>query len=255
MENIYIGTSGYYFKDWPGPVYPEHTKPADMFREYVNLGLNSVELNVTFYRMPDEKLLKSFAERAPENFKYIIKAYKGITHEQSGLKAAEQFRDIYSASDVKSNFSGILLQYPESYHFSEQRMDSISKTAEVFGSIPVFVELRGSDWNNSETLHFLKEHRLNYVAVDLPQLKNLHRRNPVVTGDFAYMRLHGRNMKWYNPETRYLYDYSDDELNVFADELKSMHPLKGSFMFFNNCHGGYAALNAVKMMKKIKGES
>ena len=134
-------------------------------------------------------------------------------------------------------------------------MNEVIRHSRPMTDVPVFVEFRGADWNREETFSFLRDSNLNYVVVDLPPLVNLHRREPVVTGEYAYMRLHGRNKKWYNPETRYLYDYSEEELKVFENELKSMKPRKRTFVFFNNCHGGYAALNAVKMMKNTMSSS
>ncbi len=53
---LYLGTSGYYYKDWIGTVYPERTNIKTMFNEYVNIGFNTVELNFSYYRQPSEKM-------------------------------------------------------------------------------------------------------------------------------------------------------------------------------------------------------
>ena len=76
---IFIGTSGYGYKEWKGRFYPEKISPKEMLRFYSE-HLATVEINDTFYHMPTEPVLTSWAEQVPDDFVFAIKAPQVITH-------------------------------------------------------------------------------------------------------------------------------------------------------------------------------
>ena len=76
---IHVGTSGYAYKEWKGKFYPEKISPKAMLRFYSGR-LNTVEINNTFYRMPKESVLTSWAEQVPGDFVFAVKAPQVITH-------------------------------------------------------------------------------------------------------------------------------------------------------------------------------
>lgn len=251
MINIHIGTSGYYYRDWIGNVYPDKTK--DMFKAYVQTGFDTVELNFSYYRMPDSNMIAKFSEKAPEGFKFVIKAFKGITHTYENINIAREFADNYRKGNTKNNYEGVLFQFPESFHYSESHLDDVFRRTEPFNEIPCYIEFRGSDWNRGNVYKALKNSPLHYVIADLPPKENLHSRTLKPADEYAYIRLHGRNQDWYNSDERYHYDYSLDELNVIAGEIKQLgKQSKNIFVFFNNCHGGFALKNAFKLKKVLE---
>jgi uncharacterized protein YecE (DUF72 family) len=79
--NLYVGTSGYSYKEWKGSFYPEDLSSKEMLR-YYGEHFTTVEINNTFYRMPNESLLEGWAGEVPENFKFVLKAPQQITHIQ-----------------------------------------------------------------------------------------------------------------------------------------------------------------------------
>lgn len=250
---IYIGTSGYYYKDWIGTVYPDSTNQKKMFEAYTEKALNAVELNFSYYRLPSATMLKNFSKKAPDDFRYIIKAYKGITHTYNDIDTVKTFADNYREGNVNNNFGGILLQFPESFHKNSENTDSLLERTEPLKNIPLFIEFRGSDWNKTEVYDTLREHNLNYVTVDLPDKKNLHNRVIAKTGPLGYFRFHGRNKNWYDADDRYNYNYSDGELNIFSKEIKnSSEDFDDVYIFFNNCHGGFALKNALSLKDKLQ---
>jgi uncharacterized protein YecE (DUF72 family) len=92
-------------------------------------------------------------------------------------------------------------------------------------------------------------------VVDEPKLPRLMPFEPRRTSDIAYFRFHGRNQNWFNAsrEERYNYLYSADELDEFVPPLRSVSAgAKTTYTFFNNCHAGAAARNAL-MMKQMLG--
>jgi uncharacterized protein YecE (DUF72 family) len=85
--NLYVGTSGYAYKEWKGTFYPEDLKEKEML-SYYGERFRTVEINNTFYRMPKESVLEAWAADVPEHFKFVLKASQRITHMQR-LKEAE----------------------------------------------------------------------------------------------------------------------------------------------------------------------
>ena len=76
---LYIGTSGFSYKEWKGPFYPEDLRAKDMLSYYATR-LNSVEINNTFYRMPKASVLEDWSQKVPEDFSFVLKASQRITH-------------------------------------------------------------------------------------------------------------------------------------------------------------------------------
>ena len=76
---IYVGTSGYSYKEWKGSFYPEKLAAKDML-PYYSSKLPAVELNNTFYRLPQRSMVESWKTQVPENFRFSVKASQRITH-------------------------------------------------------------------------------------------------------------------------------------------------------------------------------
>src|ERR1700757_4424489 len=85
--NLYVGTSGYSYKEWQGNFYPEHI-PAKQMLRYYGERFRTVEINNTFYRMPKAEVLEAWGKEVPADFKFVIKAPQRITHMQR-LKESE----------------------------------------------------------------------------------------------------------------------------------------------------------------------
>jgi uncharacterized protein YecE (DUF72 family) len=77
---IWVGTSGYNYPEWKGSFYPEDLSAAKMLPYYAER-LSTVEINYTFYRAPNKKILEGWSAQTPEHFKFTLKAPKKITHE------------------------------------------------------------------------------------------------------------------------------------------------------------------------------
>jgi uncharacterized protein YecE (DUF72 family) len=259
-----IGTSGYSFKDWAGIIYPKNVKPADYLSYYEKeLGFNAVEINYTYYKPPTAKTLEGMSSRTSDAFEFIIKAYKDMTHDLKRSKenvepAKKVFQDFVEALKPlkeRKRLGGILAQFPFSFHASRGNAEYLLRFKELTGEIPLFIEFRNSEWMREETFSFLRKKVLGYCAVDEPPLKGLVPFREEATTDTGYVRLHGRNTKWFESDAaeRYNYDYSGEELTDISKKIKSISKkTKKTYIFFNNCHQGFAAKNARKLMSIIK---
>jgi len=256
MSSLFIGTSGYYFEDWVGSVYPPNTKKTEMFEEYISLGFNALELNFTYYKLADAKQLRNFSLKGDKDFSFIIKAYKGITHENKGSEIIKIVSNNYNEGNEKNNFKGMLLQFPESFHQTSQNVEYLLKIKEIMKNINLFVEFRRFDWINEDIFDLLRKNNISYVSTDLPTIGNLPEKHIDSTTETSYMRLHGRNKNWYTAKDRYDYLYSNIEITEFQkDTLNLMTKSNRAFIFFNNCHGGFAVKNAMMLKENLIREN
>jgi len=110
-------------------------------------------------------------------------------------------------------------------------------------------EFRNRGWASEETTNRPKQAGIGLCVVDEPQVGVLMPMVPAVTSDIAYLRLHGRNRKWFeDPSQRYDYLYSDEELMGLLPTIETMaSQSRTMYIAFNNCHVGSAVRNAKTM--------
>lgn len=251
---IHIGTSGYSFSDWKGRFYPEGLS-SNRWLEYYARFFEVVEINSTYYRTPSASSFASMAERTPDGFGFWVKLPGEVTHDSEDIQSPMTYflESVKPLGDC-GKLRGFLAQFPFSFKPGKDARDRIQSISEMTCGIPVAVEFRRSDWIDSENLDFLRAKSLNFVSVDLPDLKGLPGRESHLTGKKAYLRFHGRNSgTWYNPELgdRYDYEYSKAELKEWVSSIRKMDSETSStYIFFNNCHAGQAVKNA-RMLQQI----
>ncbi len=249
---IYLGTSGFSFKDWIGPVYPENIKNHQMLKYYwAILKFNAVEINFTYYRMPSYKAIVSLIRRTPESFKFAVKVPKHITHEAwRGEYNSGVIAEYLKAIDPMEKEERLLIhlaQFPFSFKYSEDGLKYLKRISKAIR--PLAVEFRHKSWDREETYKTLREMEITYVTVDEPQLKDLFPYKPLATTDVVYFRFHGRNPHWFdNLGDRYDYYYSDNDISKFAKDIRSfLGKVSKILVFFNNCHVGNAVKNAQRL--------
>ncbi len=246
--DIRIGTSGYSFADWKDNFYPGTIEKGKMFDHYVKY-FQTVEINSTYYRIPHPAVMHNIVKKAPSYFDFIIKVPQSFTHRRTDLEHdIETFTQAIQPFIDHGKLSGLLAQFPYSFKFSRDALEYMSLLNQAMAPNKLFVEYRHNSWVNREMYDFLKADKIGYVSVDEPQLNGLLNPDAFATTDTAYIRLHGRNAeKWWNGgDLRYDYNYSDQELCDWRDKtIKLSTKVKKVYVFFNNCHHGQAAKNAI----------
>lgn len=245
-DNKYIiGTSGYSFNDWVGSFYPSGTRGKDMFALYAQ-HFNAVELNFTFYRLESASTLDKLANTSPADFLFWVKANRKITHEPDRGATSKFLENLQPMTD-SGKLSGVLLQFPQSFHRTTDNRRYLADTIDDLASVDLAVEFRHASWDHPSTVTGLADRNVTLVIPDCPDIANLYRPEPTATSKIAYLRLHSRNAhKWYaGMAKRYDYNYTDQELGLLADRWAPIAAKSQKvFAFFNNCHHGQAAQNA-----------
>ncbi|OPY79321.1 MAG: hypothetical protein A4E65_01916 [Syntrophorhabdus sp. PtaU1.Bin153] len=257
MGSIRVGTSGFSFDDWVGEVYPAGIKKQDMLPYYEEvLGFKALEVNYTYYTLPSKRTMESFARRTSRDFCFVVKAYKGMTHERENT-AKEQFKAFRDGiSPLGQSMKALLFQFPYAFLPTKENTDYLKVLHDEFCEFPSVVEFRNTKWLDDRYVDMLRELSFGYCIVDEPKLKGLLPFHPVLTSDTGYFRFHGRNKAWFREpmEVRYNYLYTEQELKEFIPPIRDIaDKAKTTFVFFNNCHAGKAAKNA-QMLKRMLGD-
>ncbi|MFW6107476.1 MAG: DUF72 domain-containing protein [bacterium] len=243
---IAVGTSGFRYADWRGRFYPDDLAEDQMLAYYAR-HFRTVELNFTYYGIPDPRVIERMVERTPEGFTFWAKANEATTHRRD-RSAAPQFNDAVAPAREAGRLAGILFQFPYSFHNTQRNRRYLACLADDFPHDPLVVEFRNAQWAKDAALGFLRHHGLGYCCVDEPDLEGLMPRAAVATAPVAYVRFHSRDAsKWYEGggKERYNYLYGRDELEEWVPKTQKLaEKAEDVYIFFNNCHAGHAAVNA-----------
>lgn len=253
---IHIGTSGYSFKDWKGPFYPVKITNQEML-EFYSRHFKVVEINSTYYAIPKPHTFERMAEKTPDDFQFTVKANGGMTHERTDNQSVfDEFENAIQPLVDADKLKGILAQFPWSFKNSEENRKYLRTYKDRLAEYPLIVEFRHISWISEPLFGFLRELGISYCAVDEPNLPGLVPPKVAVTSDLGYVRFHGRNAKtWWGGDSsqRYNYLYSEQELKEWTPEVKQLATsTRETYVFFNNCHAGFAAKNAKTMQDMLQ---
>lgn len=262
---IKIGTSGFSFADWKGTVYPPRLPDRERLPYYEKeLGFHALEVNFTYYTLPSQKSFTAMSRKTSSDFEFVVKAHKGMTHEIRNRETGEMIdnREIFKKFKHSLNpligegkLAGVLAQFPYGFFSNRENADYLERFKEEMGDIPIVFEFRNQNWMKEGTFEFLSKNGIGFCIVDEPKLPKLMLYLPRVTSDIGYFRFHGRNPNWFNvpSSVRYDYLYREEELKEFVPDIKDISQKTAkTFIFFNNCHAGSAAKNAVQMAKLLQ---
>lgn len=254
---VLIGTSGYSYEDWVGPVYPPGTSKQEFLSRY-SREFPAVELNFSYYQQPRARMLERMIASTPDGFLFALKAHRSMTHEigESWEKDIAAFREGIQPLVDSKRLAAVLLQFPYSFSYSAESRTRLAAICEKLAGLPLAVEFRKSDWLKEQVYQGLRERSISLVSVDEPDLPRLLRPTSEITGNFGYIRFHGRNAaNWWTGDnaSRYDYLYSLGELREWVDRIREiLARVPVLLLFFNNHWRGSAAKNAREMRRLLE---
>jgi uncharacterized protein YecE (DUF72 family) len=259
MARILIGTSGYSYDDWVGPLYPPGTPKSGFLSLYAR-EFPIVELNFSYYAQPSPRTLQRMVENTPEGFLFSLKAHRSMTHEISDTweKDVAVFREGIQPLVEAGRLSAVLLQFPYSFAYTPESRQRLAALCDRLSGLPLAVEFRKSEWQKDAVLEGLRRRSIALVSVDEPDLPRLLKPTTEVTADLSYIRFHGRNKEnWWAGDnaSRYDYLYSREELIPWVQRIKEiLHRARVLLLFFNNHARGRAVQNAREMREILREE-
>jgi len=182
--NIYIGTSGYGYKEWKGIFYPEKISPHEMLHFYGER-FNAVEINYTFYHMPTVAGLTSWAEQVPDDFAFALKAPQIITHFKLLKNVGEETRYFFKTlSLLEKKLGPALFQFPGSFRANPVALEEF--LALIPGTNPCAFEFRSKSWFKDEILDLLRAKGCSLCTADTDEKPA----NEIIsTAPWGYLRL------------------------------------------------------------------
>ena len=237
---IYAGTSGWSYLHWKEVFYPEGLPQSKWLQHYVKF-FNSVELNVTFYRLVKKKTFQNWRKGTPGNFYFVAKGSRFITHIKR-LKDAKEPVDLFvdNARGLEKKLAVVLWQLPPSFKKDIRRLETFFKLL-IKTKLRHSVELRNETWFDGEVYRLFEKYKICLCIAHSPRFPC----EKVVTADFLYLRFHGG---------RQLYgsNYSDKELKEWAGFAREYKKKKDIFAFFNNDAHGFAVKNALRFRELLE---
>ncbi len=255
MSKILLGTSGYSYSDWNGIFYPEGPDKKDQL-EFYSSYFNTVEINFTYYTIPDHRIFENMASRVPDDFIFSVKGHKSMTHTRDCSR--DDWRSYLDAllplMDSKK-LGPVLMQFPWAFKFSKGNMKYLEIIKGYSGGIDICVEFRHSSWMREEVFDFMRNLDIIFCNVDQPQLKTLLPPTGISTASNGYIRFHGRNSaSWWKPGKayeRYDYMYRQEELMEWVPRIKKLSSNTArTFIYFNN-HYKAKAVSSARMLQSL----
>jgi uncharacterized protein YecE (DUF72 family) len=236
---VHIGTSGWHYKHWIGPFYPRDISPEGFLAYYASR-FHTVEINNSFYRLPETKTFKQWRDTVPPGFIFSVKASRFITHMKK-LKDPEQSLATFieRITGLEDKLGPILFQLPPNWNRDLGRLKSFLLVLPA--GYQYAFEFRDPSWFHAEVYDTLAEHGAAFCIYELAGLQPP--RN--LTADFVYLRLHG-------PGDAYCGCYGTEALTEWADTFPFWTKEgKEVYCYFDNDEMGYAAQNAAELQELV----
>src|SRR5687767_8622410 len=230
---IWVGTSGYNYPEWKGSFYPE-TLPAAKMLPYYAERFPTVEINYTFYRAPNEKILQGWDAATPERFKLTLKAPKRITHDARLRDCADRVRQFLETSAILGPKLGALLfQLPPNLKKDVALLDAF---LEAFPpKVCAAFEFRHESWLDEEVYARLATRDLALCVADSEKMSTPVR----VTAGYAYFRLRDEG-------------YGPDDIGRWADTIaRETASCRDVFVYFKHEEEGKGPEFARLLMQKL----
>ncbi len=235
---VNIGTSGWHYEHWKNVFYPPELSPREWLDCYSNEFI-TVEINNTFYHLPDLETVRDWRKRTPEGFLFTAKASRYITHMKK-LKDPDPpvFRFLNRIRELKGKLGPVLFQLPPHWKCNRDRLAAfLDVLPEAY---QYAFEFRDRSWWTGDIVRLLEENGAAFCIYELAEQKS----PKWCTADFVFIRLHG-------PAGAYKGLYDSQSLSGWAGAISSWKRAgKAVFCYFDNDQHGYAVENA-RMLRNM----
>lgn len=236
VKNWFIGCSGFHYKEWKGEFYPGNLPQREWFEHYTKQ-FNTIELNVTFYRFPQVKVLRNWFEKSPAAFLFSVKVPRLITHYKQFNDIGRMLNDFYTSvrEGLGHKLGPVLFQLPPQAFFSEQRLEKIIRA--INPEFTNVAEFRHASWWNQKVFRALEENKIIFCGSSYPGLPQ----EPVINGPVVYYRFHGIPVLFKS-------EYPAKQLMETGLLICKKRKPETVFVYFNNT-ASPAALNNARFLK------
>ena len=237
MNRIWVGTSGYNYRDWRGDFYPKDT-PVKDWLSYYSTKFKTVEINATFYGSFKEATYAKWADQVPPDFIFTIKGPRFITHIQRIKNPESSIKRFFAAAKGLGDKLGVVLwQFAPNFHNNGENFARLGDfLIKLPKETPQVFEFRHESWFDGKIYDLLDRAQAGIVISQNSYFPS----EEVVVGGICYIRFHG-------PTSLYSSPYSTKQLKDWAIKIRKWAKNNEVYCYFNNDAGGYAFRNATEL--------
>jgi uncharacterized protein YecE (DUF72 family) len=236
---VRVGTSGWDYRDWASRFYPRDL-PRDRWLEFYAREFDTVELNNSFYRLPDADAFTTWARRVPDGFSFAVKASRYLTHVRRLLEPTEPLHRLWSRARCLGEHLGpVLYQLPPRWRPNPERLARFLEA--LPDGHPQALEIRDPRWYGRWLVSRLESAGVALCLHDM--VGSAPRPEPI--GPFVYVRFHGSGI-------RYGGRYTPQRLAAWASRMAEW-AASGSpvWAYFNNDFDGHAIRDAERLRSML----
>ena len=237
IGKLYIGTSGWCYNNWAGNFYPRDLN-KNKWLKYYSKYFNTVEINSSFYHLTRKETFNNWALQTPDNFVFVVKASRYITHIKKLVDCSEPFKKLLDSALGLGNKLGLFLfQLPPNLKKNIIKLEDFFKI--ILKNYRYVFEFRNESWFCDEVYNLLNEFGAGIAISSSPSFPY----HEIITGNLCYIRMHGS-------EQLYSSSYSEKELQKLSALIgKNLKKNINTYVYFNNDAFGYAIENARKLVE------
>ncbi len=237
--SLHVGCSGWNYNHWKGLFYPAKSSSKTWFEGYSSI-FSTVEINNTFYRLPEETVFKRWHDQAPSGFLYAVKGNRFITHMKK-LKDPDEpvKRFLEHARILKEHLGPVLFQLPPHWAVNEGRLDGFTDILPK--DLAYVFEFRDPSWYCDGVYGILAGKKMSVCLHDMKGSASPE----ISVGPLCYIRFHG---------TTGLYGgkYQAEKIRKWADFIKkAMEAGKDVYAYFNNDAEANAPRDALRLLREV----
>ena len=287
---ILVGTASWTDPGFVERWYPKKMAASERLAWYAQ-HFEMVEVNSTFYSVPDARMVERWCATTPDNFTFDVKLHQlfsfhstqakllppelqrvAQTDSKGKVAASKSLRDAMLELFLKpmsilqsaGKLGVFLLQLSPAFSPRKHELRELEPLIDRLAQYPLAIEFRNRNWVVGDelrsTIEFLRKRRISFVNIDAPAADHFSivpsDLNEITNPDFSYLRLHGRDAKAYltgkTVAARFNYDYSDEEIDDVAERSqKLLREAKAVHVVFNNNNLDYAPRAAIRLRKAL----
>jgi uncharacterized protein YecE (DUF72 family) len=238
--HLRLGTSGWVYKHWMDRFYPHKVPGEDQLPFYAQ-HFDSVEVNFSFYRLPERSVFEHWREQTPEDFLFAVKGSRYLTHMKKLKEPEEPLQRLMDrAGGLEEKLGPILFQFPRTWRANLPRLETFLAALEPYGEQRFAFEFRHQSWLIPEIYRMLEARG---AALCLP----VHPQMPleiVLTAPWTYIRMHYGETGW---------GFTDAELRPWADRIRAFLGYGlDVYIYFNNDPEGHALLDTQRLREMLQ---
>ena len=239
-HRVRIGCSGWQYKHWRGDFYPSDV-PMTRWFEYYASRFDTVEINNSFYRLPEAETFARWGQRAPARFLFAVKASRFLTHMKKLKEPEEPVERLFTRMrHLGTHLGPVLYQLPPGFKLDRPRLEHFLHT--LPSGVQHVMEFRDPTWYADDVSELLERHGVARCLHDMKGSATSRER----IGPFVYVRFHGAS-------GTYSGGYSADRLERWAEWLHDQRTAGVDvFAYFNNDVGGHAPRDAITLRRLVE---